>query len=174
MNDLEKLSNLDSNNIIFKEEKGWYRKIWNLISCSGKIIFIEYAPQIFRNILKKDKINQNYLNSSFNLLDNMKNISKLQISEGKSGSFFFFTNDNRFLIKTISKGERIALMGNFLQKYYDTINENENSSLLGRIYGLYTIKVGFFSSVDVILMENLCPISSEVEISINLVCGEEI
>ena len=131
--------------------------------CTGKITVTEYAPEIFRKIMQHDGINRKILDDSFNLTKNINNISKLKISEGKSGSFFFFTYDNRFLMKTIPEGEKKALLGEFLKKYYNNINDENNSSLLGRIYGLYTLKIGFFSSINLILMENICPISSDVK-----------
>jgi 1-phosphatidylinositol-4-phosphate 5-kinase len=163
--DLKIMSEMNQEQTKFQGKRGILRRLWNFITCSGNITFIEYAPHIFSNILRHDKVNTSYLLKSFNLSMNISNISKLQISEGKSGSFFFFTYDNKFLIKTISTGERKALLGSFLKKYYYNIKEESNgiSTLMGRIYGVFTLKIGFFSSVDVILMENLCPVGSEVK-----------
>ena len=136
--DLEKMSNLESNKARYTEEEGWFKSLINLITCSGKITFTKYAAELFRNILKYDKSNSNYLVSSFDLTKNVSNIGKLKISEWKSGIFFFFTYDNRFLIKTISIRDSKALLGQFLMNYYNNICKEKSgiSSLMGRIYGL--------------------------------------
>ena len=157
------MSSYDINETNYIKEKSWIKRLFNLIMCTGKITVTEYAPEIFRKIMQHDGINRKILDDSFNLTKNINNISNLKISEGKSGSFFFFTYDNRFLMKTIPEGEKKALLGEFLKKYYNNINDENNSSLLGRIYGLYTLKIGFFSSINLILMENICPISSDVK-----------
>lgn len=61
-------------------------------------------------------------------------------STGKSGSFFFFSCDNSYLIKAIPKREYKSLK-NMLRGYYNHIKENR-SSLLTRFYGLH--KLTFF------------------------------
>jgi 1-phosphatidylinositol-4-phosphate 5-kinase len=92
----------------------------------------------------------------------MSNICDLKISEGKSGSFFFFTYDNRFIIKTISESEQTTLKKELIRPYYELIMENEQT-LLGRIYGLYTLRMGM-SKVTIIMMENIAPIDSSLVI----------
>ena len=54
---------------------------------------------------------------------------------GRSGSFFYFTSDNRFIIKSITKDERQVLLGRFLKEYFSKIHD----SLLAQIYGVYEI-----------------------------------
>jgi 1-phosphatidylinositol-4-phosphate 5-kinase len=90
----------------------------------------------------------------------MSNICDLRISEGKSGSFFFFTSDNRFIIKTISESEQKTLLQELIHPYYELVMENDHT-LLGRIYGLYTLKMGL-SKVTILLMENIAPIDSSL------------
>jgi hypothetical protein len=92
----------------------------------------------------------------------MANICDLRISEGKSGSFFFFTTDNRFIIKTISESEQKTLLEELIHPYYDLVMENDHT-FLSRIYGLYTLKMGL-SKVTIILMENIAPIDSSLVI----------
>jgi hypothetical protein len=59
-------------------------------------------------------------------------------SEGKSGSFFFFTHDNKFLIKTLTNNELETLLEGFIENYYDHLNLNRQT-LLAKIYGIYTV-----------------------------------
>jgi len=63
---------------------------------------------------------------------------KVKESEGKSGSFFFFSHDGRFLIKTISNNELNTMIGKFMENYMDYVNKNPDS-LIARVYGIYTI-----------------------------------
>ena len=58
---------------------------------------------------------------------------------GRSGSFFFCTNDRRFILKSISKTETTTLM-HLLQSYESHVTANVNT-LLTRFFGLYTMKV---------------------------------
>ena len=127
-----------------------------LKSLNGSILLIEYGPKLFRNILKIDGLNYEEIKESFNIKKNEKTISSLSLSEGKSGSFFFFTYDKKFIIKTISERELKTFVNSFLNQYYEFISEN-NHTLLVRTYGVYTLCYGL-SRVNVILMENVTPI----------------
>lgn len=71
---------------------------------------------------------------------------------GASGSFFFFTYDRRFIIKTMSKSE-LDLFLEILPDYEIHLKENSNS-LLARIYGVYTIHMHKIATVHLILMAN--------------------
>ncbi len=66
----------------------------------------------------------------------MQNIKE---SEGKSGSFFFFTHDQKFIIKTLNKSEMKALLGDFLKSYYEHLSDG--NSLITRIYGVYEVVI---------------------------------
>jgi hypothetical protein len=138
-------------------------KLKNLCSmlnfCDNSITLMEYSPKVFRNILMLDTVNFEELSISFDIQKNYDSLSNLSISEGKSGSFFFFTHDHRFIIKTISDTELKTMKEEFIQPYYELITENYNT-LMGRTYGVYTLAVGM-SRVNVILMENVAPIESK-------------
>jgi len=82
--------------------------------------------------------------------ENMKNIKE---SEGKSGSFFFFTHDQKFIIKTLNRSEKDAMLGNFLKAYH--LHLQEGSSLLTRIYGVYEVVIHNVSKISIILLQNL-------------------
>ena len=71
---------------------------------------------------------------------NKENINKIRESEGKSGSFFFFSHDNKFIIKTITNNELNTMLGKFMQNYYEHTSTTPES-LLARIYGLYSIVI---------------------------------
>ncbi len=65
-------------------------------------------------------------------------MTRVKESEGKSGSFFFFSHDGRFLIKTITNNELNTIIGKFMENYFKHIKEN-HFSLIARVYGIFTI-----------------------------------
>lgn len=60
-----------------------------------------------------------------------------RLTDGKSGNFFFYTHNGRFLCKTISSAEFETTM-EFLANYYSYLYNNRET-LLTKIYGLYKI-----------------------------------
>ena len=69
---------------------------------------------------------------------NAKKLEKLQQSMGKSGSFFFFSYDNRFVLKTL-KTDEIDVLDNLVDDFYKHVSKVNPNSLLSRIYGFYEI-----------------------------------
>lgn len=60
-----------------------------------------YEPTKFKKILDLDKISNEDLMYSLQVDINRNRIFKAGEGTGKSGSFFFFSHDDRFLIKTL-------------------------------------------------------------------------
>lgn len=83
--------------------------------------------------LGPDQILTNLLTGEFNSLSEL-------CSSGKSGSFFYYTADAKYMLKTISKAE-FRFFKKILKKYYYHI-ENNDSTLITRIYGFH--KMIFF------------------------------
>jgi hypothetical protein len=71
------------------------------------IVCTEYAPDIFAHLRHLDGYDNESLMESLNpeLEANIQRIFKSGEGMGKSGSFFFFCHDERFLIKTMTKGD---------------------------------------------------------------------
>jgi hypothetical protein len=157
LEDFSNLSISSHSSLSIKNKLKNFCSMLNLFDNS--ITLKEYSPKVFRNILILDTINFDELSKSFDIQKNFDSLSSLSISEGKSGSFFFFTHDHRFIIKTISDTELKTMTKEFIQPYYELITENYNT-LMGRTYGVYTLAVGM-SQVNVILMENVAPIESK-------------
>jgi 1-phosphatidylinositol-4-phosphate 5-kinase len=57
---------------------------------------------------------------------------------GKSGAFFFFTEDKKFIIKTITSSEKEFLIEKVLSGLVHFLLNNPNS-FLARIYGCFTV-----------------------------------
>jgi len=123
------------------------------------IKFIEYAPRLFNQLRKKYGISGTLLQDSFDPSKNKAAAFEAGESQGKSGSFFFFTHDKRFLIKTIGNSEYTTFM-KFLPEYYRHCFTRLDS-LIARIYGIYKIQMSSLSSVYFYLMENVLRIDND-------------
>lgn len=65
----------------------------------GKITSTE--SEKFRMIMNQDNISSKQILESLDLYKNKKNVFNAGEGAGASGSFFFFTYDRKFLIKTL-------------------------------------------------------------------------
>ena len=72
-------------------------------------------------------------------------------ASGASGSFFFFSADKRFIIKTMTNVELKFFLDKVAKKYFSYL-EKTQTSLLARIYGIYKVKIQGMQSVNVMLM----------------------
>lgn len=115
--------------------------------------FKDFSPFVFENIRRIFGIsNESFLKSiGLNTFQTaFVNRLILLLSEnspGKSGSFFFVTSDNKFLIKTI-KEQEFELLKDSLKEYYQFLDKNRNS-LLCRYYGMYQI-ICYQNDLDVV------------------------
>lgn len=82
---------------------------------------------------------------------NFKNIKKAGESKGKSGSFMFFTHDNRFIIKTMFQ-EEVDIFTLNIHKYFEHIENGK--SLLARIYGIFQVKMKGIEPIYFQMMAN--------------------
>jgi 1-phosphatidylinositol-4-phosphate 5-kinase len=71
---------------------------------------------------------------------------------GRSGSFFFFSHDQNFVVKTITNTE-LQLIKKMMPKYTKYLEENPKS-LLCKILGIFTVEAESFNQVHIMLMEN--------------------
>ena len=114
----------------------------------------DYCPRIFRILHKADNNIDEIIANSLTPFHNIDGLKEMKKSQGKSGSFFFFTNNNKFLIKTITNEELNTLLNGFMENYYIHIINNPDS-LLARLYGIYTITIRGISQVNIVLMQNI-------------------
>ena len=73
-------------------------------------------------------------------------------SQGKSGSFFFFSQDQRFIIKTMTE-EDFGAFRRIQKKYFQRVSTDEES-LLARIYGIYSVRMEDQNPVKLVVMGN--------------------
>ena len=75
-----------------------------------------------------------------------------QVSEGKSGSIFYWSHDGRFMIKSISRAESLT-MRRMLSTYKDHVTKYP-SSLLMKLLGLYRLRVNS-DKYDIVVIQNV-------------------
>ena len=115
---------------------------------------IEYRPKYFKKIRKHYKITKIQLLHSLNPNLNKSNIFKIGEGEGASGSFFFFSFDRKFIIKTISRDE-VNIFLKFIKEYTHQITDH--SSIITIILGVYTLKIQGLIPVHLLIMTNSLP-----------------
>lgn len=76
-------------------------------------------------------------------------------SPGKSGSFFYFSRDYKYIIKTIHHAEH-KLLRRILREYYAHIEKNPNT-LISQFYGLHRVKIPYGRKIHFVVMNNLFP-----------------
>ena len=102
-----------------------------------------YAPRVFRFMRAIDGIEEWEVMKSVSPDTNRAQLFKTRsglshASGGKSGSFFFFTEDRRFIIKTMSRVEKDAFL-KILPRLTQHLAANGGKSLISRIYGIYRV-----------------------------------
>lgn len=109
-----------------------------------RCFFTDYASYAFRSIRRRFNINDTkYVNSIgsdsmiMNLIKGRLKTFLEQTSSGKSGSFFYFSSDGQYVLKTIKKSEKTFLRS-ILDNYYKHLMTNPDS-LITKIYGLHKI-----------------------------------
>lgn len=113
--------------------------------------FKDYAPWVFRHLRSKFRLDPaDYLMS----LTSKYILSELG-SPGKSGSFFYFSRDYKYIIKTIHHSEH-KLLRKVLPEYYRHVEKNPNT-LISQFYGLHRVKMAYGRKIHFVVMNNLFP-----------------
>lgn len=114
----------------------------------------EYAPNVFLYLRLIDNITAEDIVNSFNP-ELYKDNNSIEGSKGKGGSFFISSNNNLFIIKTVSRNETDTIIKYILPKYTRHMKRNCNNSLLCPIYGLYSIEFSEGNNTYFIVMRNI-------------------
>ncbi|KAL6141310.1 hypothetical protein ACLB2K_059600 [Fragaria x ananassa] len=102
-------------------------------SCEFK--WKDYCPLVFRTLRKLFKVDAADYMLSICGNDALRELS----SPGKSGSFFYLTNDDRYMIKTMKKAE-VKVLIRMLSAYYNHVRAYENT-LVTKFYGLHCVRL---------------------------------
>ncbi|KAI1315591.1 Phosphatidylinositol-4-phosphate 5-kinase [Mortierella claussenii] len=118
--------------------------------------FKDYAPWVFRHLRQDFHIDaSDYLVS----LTSKYILSELG-SPGKSGCFFYFSQDYRFIIKTIHHAEH-KFMRKILKDYFNHVKHNPHT-LLCRFFGLHRVKLPHGRKIHFVVMGNVFPPNRDI------------
>ena len=113
--------------------------------------FKDYSPWVFRHLRQNFGLDPaDYLMS----LTSKYILSELG-SPGKSGSFFYFSRDYKYIIKTIHHAEH-KLLRRILRDYYSHVKHYPNT-LISQFYGLHRVKIAYGRKIHFVVMNNLFP-----------------
>ncbi|CAM9270493.1 unnamed protein product, partial [Chrysoparadoxa australica] len=125
--------------------------------------FKDYAPKVFKHIRECFGVDRlTYMLSvagNYNFLE--------FISNAKSGEFFFFSHDERFMIKTMKPSET-KFLRRILPHYYEHVMGHPDSFLV-RFYGLYRVKMHHLHrKVHFIVMNSVVDTCKEIHSTYDL------
>ncbi|KAH9671129.1 phosphatidylinositol 4-phosphate 5-kinase 9 [Citrus sinensis] len=109
----------------------------------------DYCPMVFRNLREMFKIDAADYMMSICGNDALRELS----SPGKSGSIFFLSQDDRFMIKTLRKSE-VKVLLQMLPTYHDHVRSYENT-LITKFFGLHRIKPSSGQKFRFVVMGNM-------------------
>ncbi|CAI2386238.1 unnamed protein product [Moneuplotes crassus] len=150
------LSNVKFN--ILKREDGMSDDK-DILTINEDIAIEELAPTIFATIRNQEGITKEHIIESLSPEFNRDMVFKAGEGQGKSGSFFFFSHDRRFIIKTMND-EEYQTFKRIFRKYTRHLLKHQDS-LLARIFGIFTVKREKLTPVHLILMGNTCTLQGK-------------
>ncbi|CAN1143461.1 Phosphatidylinositol 4-phosphate 5-kinase 8 [Linum perenne] len=109
----------------------------------------DYCPMVFRNLREMFKLDAAEYMMSICGDDGLTELS----SPGKSGSIFYLSHDDRFVIKTLTKSELKTLL-RMLPKYYCHVGKHENT-LITKFFGVHRITLRGGRKVRFVVMGNM-------------------
>ncbi|KAK9079346.1 hypothetical protein SSX86_001017 [Deinandra increscens subsp. villosa] len=109
----------------------------------------DYCPMVFRNLREMFKIDAADYMMSICGNDALRELS----SPGKSGSVFFLSQDDRFMIKTLRKSE-VQVLLRMLPDYHRHVKTYENT-LITKFFGLHRIKPSSGQKFRFVVMGNM-------------------
>ncbi|KAJ6331281.1 hypothetical protein OIU76_009789 [Salix suchowensis] len=109
----------------------------------------DYCPMVFRNLREMFKIDSADYMMSICGNDALRELS----SPGKSGSIFFLSQDDHFMIKTLRKSE-VKVLLKMLPDYHHHVRSYENT-LITKFFGLHRIKPSSGQKFRFVVMGNM-------------------
>ncbi|EDO06697.1 Phosphatidylinositol-4-phosphate 5-Kinase family protein [Babesia bovis T2Bo] len=111
---------------------------------SNRVVFTEHAPLVFKRLRALMNLSEEeYIHSvgpehlvGNMVLGNLSTLSEL-LSEGRSGALFYFTDNGKLVLKTVTRTCAEFVL-QWLPHYYQHLKENPNS-LITRFAGLFSM-----------------------------------
>ncbi|KAF6002592.1 hypothetical protein F1559_000051 [Cyanidiococcus yangmingshanensis] len=128
--------------------------------------FKDYAPMVFRHLRQRYGITAaSYLRSLCG-----QEALREATTPGKSGSLFYYSSDDRFILKTLSKQEATVLLSILPQYYFHMMKNPE--SLITRFFGLHRItthRLGLRRRrIRIVVMSNFLPTRTPIHLRYDL------
>jgi 1-phosphatidylinositol-4-phosphate 5-kinase len=98
-----------------------------------EFVFFDFAPHLFRRVRRMSSI------SNFEYARALQSTKREKFSEGASGAFLYFSDDERFIVKTTQLDE-ISVLIEMLEEYVEHLERNPNS-LVTRFLGCHAIRM---------------------------------
>ncbi|KAL6517710.1 hypothetical protein OROMI_033411 [Orobanche minor] len=109
----------------------------------------DYCPMVFRNLRELFRLNAADYMMSICGDNGLRELS----SPGKSGSIFYLSHDDRFVIKTLKKRE-LKVFRKMLPHYYGHVQAHDNT-LITKFFGAHRITLRHGKKVRFVVMGNM-------------------
>ncbi len=141
-----------------------------------KCKFYDYAPMVFKEIRQMMGVSNNDYLQSIGPQSILKDILKAElnpvqelVSSGKSGSFFYYSSDGRYILKTVHRHEFLFLK-KILKSYHDHIMKHPSTRIV-KFYGMHKMRVKFkstYQKIYFVIFNNLFQTYKEIQVRYDL------
>lgn len=139
------------------DRKEWYTHVEKIVleyrndhrmrgPTSQGVVFKDFAPEVFRRLREEANI------TSASYRTSLQQTTKERVSEGKSGAFFYFTEDRKYVVKTLREEERKFLLS-ILPLYYAFVKRNPNT-FMTRFFGCHGVTM-YGKTVYFVVMQSV-------------------
>ncbi|KAJ8525682.1 hypothetical protein ON010_g15432 [Phytophthora cinnamomi] len=120
---------------------------------SEGVVFKDFAPHVFRRLREEAKV------SSASYRNSLQQTTKERVSEGKSGAFFYFTEDRKYVVKTLTN-EELKFLLSILPKYY-TFMKRQPDTFMMRFFGCHGLTM-YGKTVFFVVMQSVFATSLQI------------
>ena len=130
-----------------------FTDVQDVVKIDEEVKVVYYQMRMFTSMFADYFSNFDVLYQSLSPKFNRNQVFRAGEGAGRSGSFFFFSHDNKFIIKTIPKDELTEVL-KLLPSLKEHYKKNPRS-LLSKIFGVFTVQTKTMSDVHLMLQENI-------------------
>nr|CAI9859001.1 Phytopthora agathidicda GPCR-PIPK 8 [Phytophthora agathidicida] len=117
------------------------------------VVFKDFAPHVFRRLREVAKV------SSASYRNSLEQTTKERVSEGKSGAFFYFTEDRKYVVKTLTN-EELKFLLSILPNYY-TFMKRHPDTFMTRFFGCHGLTM-YGKTVFFVVMQSVFATSLQI------------
>ncbi|ETI47555.1 hypothetical protein F442_08178 [Phytophthora nicotianae P10297] len=117
------------------------------------VVFKDFAPHVFRRLREEAKV------SSASYRNSLQQTTKERVSEGKSGAFFYFTEDRKYVVKTLTN-EELNFFLSILPQYY-TYMKRHPDTFMTRFFGCHGLTM-YGKTVFFVVMQSVFATSLQI------------